>query len=170
MERRQINSRFETTNGNTLTGTIPYDSPTEIRENGRQFTEVIRAGAFRSSMTGDVLCCFNHDVNQLLGRTSSGTLSLIDSPEGLKWSVQLASTAAHIKELVERGDVTGCSFTFTTRSGGERWTENRTNRELVDLNLYELGPVVCPAYQTSTVGMRSNLQRYKYKLAIMQRK
>lgn len=168
METRQISSRFNATEGNTLTGTIPYDAPTEIREGGRKFTEVLRAGCFRSSLTGDVICTFNHNPDNLLGRTSSGTLSLIDTPKGLEWSVSLPESAAHIRELVQRGDLSGCSFTFTTRSGGEKWSGS--NRELVDLNLFELGPVVMPAYPSSTVGMRSKLSLIKAKLGIMQRK
>lgn len=167
MERRQIASRFETADGGTLTGLIPYDSPTEIREHGRTFTEVLRPGCFRSSLTSDVICTFNHDPNRLLGRASSGTLSLIDGPDGLRWSVQLPEYAADIRELVQRGDLSGCSFTFTTRANGEKWSGS--NRELTDLNLYELGPVVCPAYQDSTVKLRSKLKLYRYKLGIMTR-
>lgn len=152
MERRQLTSRFEASDNN-LTGVIPYNSPTEITEGGRRFTEVLRRGCFRSAVGQDVICTFNHNADNLLGRTSSGTLTLADSPDGLRWSVTLPDYASDIKEMVKRGDLNGCSFTFTTRTGGEVWT--KSTRELTDINLYELGPVVFPAYQASKVGLRS---------------
>jgi len=159
-EVRSIKSTYGT-DGNTLVGIIPYDAPTTIDEGGRRFTEVVRPGAFRSSMTADVISCFNHDVNRLLGRTSSGTLSLIETPAGLKWSVQLPEHAADIKEMVSRGDLQGCSFTFSVNRGGDTWTGD--NRELRDLRLIEVGPVVMPAYAQSTVALRS-LMHYRRKL------
>ena len=152
METRSLQAEF-TNDGNTLSGIIPYDSPTTIHENGRTFTEVIRPGAFRSSMTSDVIATFNHNPGRLLGRTSSGTLSLVDGPSYLRFSVQLPESAADVRELVQRGDLKGASFTFSVRSGGEHW-QNGT-RELRDVNLFEIGPVVQPAYTASSLKLRS---------------
>ena len=165
MEVRQLNSQFEHAEGR-LTGVIPYDSPTTITERGKTFTEVLRAGCFRSSTAGDVICTYNHQPHRLLGRVASGTLTLTDSPQGLRWSVALPEHASDVREMVARGDLSGCSFTFTTRANGERWTGS--TRELVDLNLYELGPVVTPAYTQSSVAMRSS-DLYRAKLELRAR-
>jgi uncharacterized protein len=159
-EVRSINSTY-TTEGNTLVGLIPYDAPTTINEGGKRFTETIKAGAFRSSFTADVISTFNHDVNRLLGRTFSGTLSLIDTPQGLRWTVNLPEHAADIKEMVARGDLQGCSFTFQVNRDGDSWAGQ--NRELRDLRLIEVGPVVMPAYSQSTVALRSK-EHYRRKL------
>lgn len=45
------------------------------------FREKIAPGAFRSVIesNADIACLFNHDPNQILGRTSSKTLQLVDA-------------------------------------------------------------------------------------------
>lgn len=145
--------------GNTLTGfAAVYNSPTTIRERGKTFTEVIKPGAFRNALAsgGDIIATFNHDLNILLGRTSSKTLRLEDTEEGLQYALDLPDTESgrSVKTLVERGDLIGNSFTFGIRKGGEKW--NGDTRELTDLYLVEIGPVVSPAYQDAKIhGMRS---------------
>ncbi|VTU02782.1 Gp35 OS=Streptomyces phage phiC31 GN=35 PE=4 SV=2: Peptidase_U35 [Gemmataceae bacterium] len=142
--------------GKLLRGLITYNSPAQIFERGKRFTEVIRPGAFRRTLAAgrDVISTFNHDVNRLLGRTASGTLRLTDSPEGLRYEVELPESAADVRELLTRGDLRGSSFfAFPHRDGGERWT--RDLREVLSLELVELGPVVNPAYPTSTAEYRS---------------
>ena len=139
-----------TTEGRTLSGLgAIYDSPTRISEGGRSFTEIIKRGAFDRflAQSPDVLVCFNHDPNRLLGRTASGTAKVWTDSTGLRFSVDLPESAADVKEAVQRGDVTGCSFAFAVRK--DKWTGD--TRELLDLDLFELGPVVRPAYSGATV-------------------
>jgi HK97 family phage prohead protease len=155
MEKRSLQSEWRT-EGNKLVGLAAvYDSPTTISEGGRTFTEVIRKGAFRNALAsgGDIIATFNHDPSRLLGRTSSGTLKLRDTDEGLAYELDLPKHASDVKEMVERGDIKGCSFTFSVRKGGERWKGN--HRELTDVYLAELGPVSIPAYPATNVGLRS---------------
>ncbi|MDY3558117.1 HK97 family phage prohead protease [Gemmata sp. JC673] len=154
--RRALLSEISAAGGKKLRGLIAYNAPTQIFERGKRFTEVIRPGAFRRSLASgrDVLSTFNHDVNRLLGRTSSGTLALTDTPEGLRFEVALPESAADVRELLLRGDLRGSSFfAFPHRDGGEKWTGDL--RELTSLELVELGPVVNPAYVTSTAEYRS---------------
>ena len=158
--------------GKRLRGLIPYNRPTQLYERGRAFTEVIRPGAFSRSIArgNDIVSFFNHDRNRLLGRTSSGTLRLTDTPEGLTFEVDLPEHAKDIREMVERGDLTGASFTGFTRKGGEEWTSEA--RELTDIYMVEIGPVVSPAYRDSTVMLRAegvyspSLQLYQYKMKL----
>lgn len=126
------------------------------------FTEIIEPAAFNRSLSdgGDVLCCVNHDVNMLLGRTASDTLRLSTDDVGLRYEIDMPSTTAgrDAMELAKRGDLFGSSFTFSVAPSGERWTEDdegRKTRFLSEVRLYELGPVVSPAYLDSTVGVRS---------------
>jgi HK97 family phage prohead protease len=139
-----------------LRGLIAYNAPTQIFERGKRFTEVIRPGAFRRVLASgrDVISTYNHDVNRLLGRTASGTLTLTDTPEGLRYEVALPESAADVRELLTRGDLRGSSFfAFPHRDGGEKWAGSV--RELTSLELVELGPVVNPAYVSSTAEYRS---------------
>lgn len=164
METRSITSSFNQ-DGNKLVGYCAvWNSPTVITENGRTFSEVVRPGAFRKAVESksDIIATFNHDPNRLLGRVSSGTLSLMEDNHGLRFEVQLPEHAADIKELVQRGDLRGGSFTFSVRKNGEHW--DGSTRELVDLYLHEVAPVVVmPAYGTTSVGLRSK-DHYRRKL------
>jgi uncharacterized protein len=142
-----------------------FDTPTVVTEGGRTFTEIVRPGAFRKSIEskGDILVCFNHDGNRLLGRTASGTARVHEDAHGLRFEVDLPEAEAGLRELVQRGDVRGASFSFAVRKGGEHWDGN--TRELRDLFLYECGPVVAPAYAATSVGLRGkDFYRRKLKL------
>ena len=77
----------------------------------------------------------------------------------MRFEIDLPESAADIRELAARGDIRGASFTFTPRKGGEVW--NGTTRELTDVYLYELGPVVMPAYQATSVGVRDASLTFK---------
>src|SRR5262245_37667193 len=137
--------------GRTLCGFIPYNSSTVIVESGRRFTEVIRPGAFARSLAGtrDVLATFNHNADRLLGRSASGTLRITDGPKGLRYEVDLPDSAVDVKDLLARGDLRGSSFTAWPHRDGERWIRRKGSedlRELLSLELLEVGPVVMPAY------------------------
>lgn len=152
--RRSLSSEVTAGDGRTLRGFIPYNSPAQIFERGKRFTEVIRRGAFaRAFLPGkDVLATYNHDPNRLLGRTASGTLRLIDSPDGLRYEVVLPESAADVRELLARGDLSGSSFTAFPLSDGQKWTGDL--RELTGLELVELGPVTLPYYAASGAELR----------------
>ena len=141
--------------GKLLRGLIPYNSPTLITERGRTFTEVIRPGAFirAGQAPRDVVSTFNHSLDRLLGRTSSGTLRLTETPAGLAYEVDLPEAAADVRELLARGDLKGSSFTAFARKDGEKWSKDV--RELTGLDLVEVGPVVLPAYPDSSASIRS---------------
>jgi HK97 family phage prohead protease len=132
------------------------------------FREKIRKGAFRSVVNSgaDVVCLFNHDQNKVLGRTSSGTLTLTDTDKGLQFrcSMPNTQTARDIHESISRGDVNGCSFSFTVTPDDQVWSEeedeNRKRfacRTLTNISqMLDCGPVLFPAYsQGTSVSARS---------------
>lgn len=163
-EVRSYQAPFEYQGGKTLRGyAAVWDSPAQISENGRSFTEVIKRGAFRSAVEskGDVIATYNHDVARLLGRTSAGTLRIHEDDRGLAFEIDLPDHAADVREMVQRGDLRGASFTFTPKRGGETW--DGSLRTLTDVYLFELGPVAMPAYPATTVGLRSKFG-YRAKL------
>lgn len=131
-----------------------FDSPTQIVD----FEETIRPGAFRRALfeKQDVRALFNHDPSKILGRTASGTLKLSEDSRGLHFEVELPNspTGSDVLEAVRRGDVSGASFGFRARR--DRWNASRTERELLDLDLYDVSPVTYPAYQATSVSARSS--------------
>jgi HK97 family phage prohead protease len=170
-EQRAIRTSYDTKENKLWGYAAIFNSPTEIRDYGRTFTEVVRPGAFQRTLgeNKDILCCYNHDVNKLLGRTSSQTLNIREDKVGLYFEVLLPDTQTgnEVRELALRGDLLGASFTFTVPEKGESWASD--TRELTDIDLYELGPVVLPAYQTTKLGMRSKTGLYKYKLILREK-
>ena len=108
----------------------------------------------------DVRALKNHDSNLLLGRTKAGTLELEENKTGLRFKVKLPDTTAgrDVAAEVKRGDITGCSFSFTVEENGNEWLEKdgiikRTIR--VFKRIFDVGPVVFPAYPDTTVAVRS---------------
>jgi len=129
------------------------------------FRERILPGAFdavlnRQRGRSDLVSYYNHNPDILLGRESSGTLKVWSDEKGVGFEVTPPASRADIMELVQRRDVKGASFTFSVDKGGEGFTtdENgRAIREIRAATIYELGPVVQPAYPSTTaqVAMRS---------------
>lgn len=170
MERRSQATTYKS-EGKRLVGyAAVWDAPTTIAEEGRTFTEVVRRGAFSRALKGspDIVCCYNHDANRLLGRTTAKTLEIAEDEHGLRFEVELPDTPTgnEVRELASRGDLQGASFAFSVRN--DVWIKG--TRELRDVDLYELGPVVTPAYSATAVGLRSNKRLYVAKLKLMERK
>lgn len=123
------------------------------------FQERIVAGAFKQSLAegDDIAALVDHNTEKLLGRTRSGTLSLSEDSAGLEFRVELPGTtlAADMLALAERGDLSGCSFAFMPRPGGESWTGNV--RELRNVKLFEISILTgaSPAYPSTVVAARA---------------
>jgi HK97 family phage prohead protease len=123
--------------------------------------ETIKRGAFSRAIAEEqsVVALFNHDQNFVLGRTPN-TLSLSEDWKGLYFSCELPDTQAarDLRTLIQRGDVTGCSFAFEAVK--QKRTEEVINKQLVvtrqieDVNLYDVSPVVTPAYGETDVSAR----------------
>jgi HK97 family phage prohead protease len=124
------------------------------------FREVVRPGAFsRAVKDQDVRGLFNHDPNLLLGRNKAGTLRLVEDSVGLRYEIDPPDTMAGRDVVVslERKDVTGSSFSFQTRK--QAWTPGADGqldlREVLDVDLYDVGPVTFPAYEEADATVRS---------------
>jgi HK97 family phage prohead protease len=129
------------------------------------FRERIIPGAFdgmlnRQRGRSDLVSYYNHNPDILLGRESSGTLRVWSDEKGVGFEVFPPTTRADVIESIQRRDVKGASFMFSVEKNGERFTtdENgRAIREITAATMYELGPVVSPAYPSTSasVAMRS---------------
>lgn len=134
------------------------------------FIERIKPGAFKNSLkSSDTRALFNHDSNYPLGRVSAGTLRLKEDKNGLLMEIDPPETqyARDLMVSIERGDVREQSFGFTVIS--DTW-ENldkdiamRTINEIGEL--FDVSPVVFPAYPDTDVAIRS-LDKQKKDAAI----
>ena len=93
---------------------------------------------------------------------STGTLDVAEDARGLAVTITPPATSAgrDAIEEVRSGLVAGMSFRFRVRPNGERWTFAGTgggadHRELIDVDLVEVGPTVLPAYPDTTAAVRS---------------
>ena len=124
------------------------------------FNEVILPGALDEANTEDVVGLFNHKMDNILGRNTSGTLELIDDEVGLMYRINVANTTMgnDVLELVKRGDVVGSSFAFSLPQGGETWEERDNALPLRKINsfqrIYDVSPVTDPAYADTSVAKR----------------
>lgn len=144
--------------GNTLTGITAPFGKLSVDLGGWQ--ERIEPGAFAGAISrSDPVALFNHQPDNLLGRLSAGTLRLKETDAGLTYEVDLPDTeiARMVSSGVARRDIVGNSFAFTIKH--DEWEERsdgtwlRTVKEVDEL--YDVGPVVYPAYPDTTVAKRS---------------
>ena len=122
------------------------------------FREVIRPGAFDSSLSNDVRCLWNHDSSYVLGRKSAGTLDVRSDTKGLYFEVSPPNTqwANDLVESIRRKDIDQMSFGFMVND--DNWTtleDGSEMRELLDVDLQEISVVTFPAYQATSAGVRS---------------
>lgn len=134
------------------------------------FVERIMPGAFdRALKEDDVRAFFNHDANQVLGRrrfSSDDSLKLTVDEVGLRYEIGFdESDPDHQKVFskVRSGKVSGSSFMFiptaeTYRSETDSETKKRIDIvEVTEVRLFEVGPVVFPAYDATTSELRRRM-------------
>ncbi len=134
-----------------------------LSENLGGFREKIDPKAFDGVMEKcDCRALINHNSDLLMGRTSSGTLSLSADETGLKMDFEPPDSdmARHYLAAIDRRDMTGASFSFTIeRPDGDDWDEDEDGRVIrtvkIVRDLFDVGPVTYPAYLDTTVASRS---------------
>jgi Escherichia/Staphylococcus phage prohead protease len=150
-----------TLNGNTLSGTAHVFGAMANLGAGKTI-ETLAPGAFDAALQDpktDVRAFWQHDPRWLLGRQSSGTLTLAATENGLDYSLELPDTtyAADLRALVARGDLTEMSFGFVpgkfTISKGENGERIRTHQQVA--SIYDISPVSVPAFEGTSLELRS---------------
>lgn len=125
------------------------------------FVERIMVGAFDGALSrgDDVAGLFNHDSNLVLGRASSGTLRLSVDQRGLRYEMDLPDTQAgrDVQTLIKRGDVKGSSFAFTVTDESMVKENGKRVRQIRGVKLYDVGPVVFPAYAGTSTQLRDRM-------------
>lgn len=125
------------------------------------FREMILPGAFADAIANDdVRALFNHDSNLILGRNRAGTLRLSEEAQGLRYEIDPPDTsyARDLMVSLERGDVNQSSFGFVVEE--ESWQHPNSERfypirVLHRVRLFDVSPVVFPAYAATSVAVRA---------------
>ena len=153
LERRAgIELRVE---GRKLVGrAAPFNTPTQIGD----FVETIAPSAFAETLAEqrDILCCADHDMSRVLGRTKSGSFRLQETADALTFELDVPDTqlGRDMLTMAARRDLGGVSIGFTIPAGGDEWRGNQ--RTLRRVTLHEVSLVSShPAYPTTTVSARS---------------
>jgi uncharacterized protein len=120
------------------------------------FIETIDKRAFDGVDLSDVRLFLQHDENQLLARTKSGTLKLTLDDIGLHFRALLPNTTLgnDTLEMVRRGDLSNCSFGFTVAK--DSWTKvDGVNKRSIDKikRMFEISLVSIPAYSDTDVAV-----------------
>ncbi|WP_242291602.1 HK97 family phage prohead protease [Bacillus cereus group sp. BfR-BA-01356] len=131
-----------------------FNSKTTI---GGWFDEVIEPGAFARSLSenGDIRALFNHNWDNVLGRTKSGTLRLEEDEKGLKFEIELPNTSVgrDLAESMSRGDINQCSFGFWITEENWDYSVEPALRTIKEVELYEISVVSIPAYDDTEASL-----------------
>lgn len=130
--------------------------------------ERIDAGAFNRTIAEQCACrsYVNHNPDNMLGRCDKGTMRLKVDGRGCFYSTDLPDTQCgrDTEENLRNGNLDGSSFAFEIRA--QRWEDTKqddgsimTIRTITDCELYEMGPVNMPAYESTTAGLRATERR-----------
>jgi HK97 family phage prohead protease len=125
------------------------------------FKEIVRPNCFKDSLAegADVRALIDHDVRLIIGRNKAATLVVGEDERGLRFEINPPDTqvARDLVENVRAGNITGASFAFRVRPGGERWDmqTNPPTRELLAVDLFDVSPCAMPAYLRTEVDVRS---------------
>ncbi len=125
------------------------------------YIEYLERGCFTSALkTSDVRCLFNHSAHYVLGRSKAKTLRTYQDEIGLKFFCDLIPgdpVCEGVAARISRGDISGCSFSFTTKK--DRWVftpGEPDKRYIVEvLALYDVSPVTYPAYPDTSCGIET---------------
>lgn len=149
--------------GRTLEGyAAVFDQPAHIDSWEGNFYEQIARGAFKRTLNArKPVLQFDHGQDVRTGSVPIGAIREIhEDDHGLFVRAELFDNdlVLPIRQAIAGGAIDGMSFRF--RVVDDRWTERDDGtrlRTIREVELFELGPVVFPAYQGTSVGVRSML-------------
>lgn len=124
------------------------------------FREQIAPGAFTRSLKsvsdGDLVvhALWSHDWSQPLGSTRSGKLTLEEDDTGLRFKLDVTRMTPAQLDAAMDGDVR-MSFGFRVLEQTWEETADQVNRTISDLDLFEVSPVIMPAYPDTSAAIRS---------------
>lgn len=152
--------------GRTLEGfAATYNTPARIRDLQGDFEEVILPGAFTRSVSQRMpVMQWDHGKDPRVGTVPIASIKVLDPDhaKGLFVRARLFDNPViePVRQAIAEGAVRGMSFRFGVPEKGDVWTRRAGDvdlREIRDADVHEVGPVVFPAYDTTSVSVRSLL-------------
>lgn len=146
--------------GLTLSGyAAVFNQTTRIDSWEGTFDEQIAPGAFKKTLQERTpVLQFDHGAHPLVGSLPIGSIDVLrEDSRGLfvqatlhdNWLVQ------PVRDAIASGSIDGMSFRFAVVKDTFDESTRVPLRTLNEVKLYELGPVVFPAYEQTSVGVRS---------------
>ena len=153
----EIRLEPDTKDGMRFTG---YAAVFDSNSEPLPFIERIVPGAFKRSLKArnEIKMFVNHNMDMVLASTRAKTLRLTEDSKGLLAEAELPDTSygRDLSVLMKRGDVHAMSFGFSVPKKGDRWSDDGTTRELLDIRLHEVSIVTgFPAYEATTASVRT---------------
>lgn len=169
----------EPNDGRTLRGyAAVFDQPTIIESYAGSFEEVVKRGAFRKTLRERTpVMQYDHGNDKRVGSVPIASIEeLYEDDEGLFTRARLFpnDVVEPIRQAVEGKAIRGMSFKFRVMQDrwidrdGKKIRDDELNdlladpgergpirREITEVQLFELGPVAFPAYEQTSVGVRS---------------
>lgn len=160
-EVRRVEFRLgDGADGQTLEGyAAVFNEWTNIRDHMGTYRERIAPGAFKRSLTlRTPVLQFDHGSHPLIGSLPLGSLSVLrEDRNGLFVRAKLSDNwlIEPVRDAIRDGGISGMSFRF--RVVDEDWgaDDDGETRTVKEVELLELGPVVFPAYEQTSVAVRS---------------
>ena len=158
---RKVEFRAEpSSDGLTLEGyAAVFNEWTQIDSYEGAFKERIAPGAFKKTISERMpVLQFDHGTHPLIGSIPLGVItSLREDAHGLRVKARLSDNwlVEPVRDAIRDGAIQGMSFRF--RVINDKWTRGKDGpeRTINEIALYEAGPVVFPAYEQTSVGVRS---------------
>lgn len=128
---------------------IVFDSPSE----NMGFIEKVDSHALDDIDLSNVFALYNHDFNNVLGKTGKNLTLSVDE-KGLFFSLELLPSDEHIFELVQQGIINKMSFGFNVES--DEWQDD--TRKITKIKqLQEISIVALPAYDSTDITAKRGL-------------
>lgn len=149
------------TDGRTLEGyAAVFNEWTTIDSWEGSFQERIAPGAFKKTLSERMpVLQFDHGTHPLIGSIPLGVFTALREDEnGLFVRGRLSDNwlVEPIRDAIRDGAITGMSFRFRViKDSWKKGAGNVPERTIQEIALYEAGPVVFPAYEQTSVSVRS---------------
>lgn len=130
---------------------IVFNSPSE----NMGFIETVGSHALDDVDLSNVFALYNHDFNNVLGKTGKNLTLNVDE-KGLSFSLELLPSDEHIFELVKDGIINKMSFGFIVDK--DNW-QDETHRTILKIKeLQEISLVPLPAYEGTDITAKRSLE------------
>lgn len=146
--------------GQTLEGyAAVFDAWTDIRDHMGVYRERIAPGAFKRTIGQRTpVLQFDHGTHPLIGSLPLGSISALrEDKNGLFVRARLSDNwlIEPVRDAIAEKAISGMSFRF--RVIDDEWgaDDDGEHRTIKEVELLELGPVVFPAYEQTSVAVRS---------------